>query len=785
MALAQEITSEKLPNLGDLQIKVNKGDKGDSDNSSTIKPSVELDSNDLKRIGQNRLSDLKESIPGFQAFGITPRVSGFSIRGVGNNQFNDGLESSVGLYADGIYLGRQSYGAFGLYDLENINVFKGPQGSDGGYGNLAGEVQINTAQATFKPSENVSSTIGNYGYIQNNVVLNGPLNSSVAGRLSLYRQSRNGLLFNQFDGSHLNNQNRFGLRGQLNIVSDSGTVVRLIAELDHLDEKCCSLTLLPPVSKTVSSSDAYMGYMRPGTNPYDRTTLNDVASRTVADRKSFTMTVESGTERGTRLISLTGVNFLDNRPAQNDDGTSLRLLTGQVTASSKQFSQEFRIVHSLKRLKTTAGVLLIHENLEGQEVGILGDQIAQWALGGLINQANPSLTLANTGAAFNLLIPPQTLNGMTVSTPYRQTSNRVSVYGSTELRLDPGNTLIAGLRTKATSSQAYIDRTRTGGNPNASPLAATNSLAGLGTLLGINLGGYTFNGFLDSLVGAPFSRSDHYSDRATRGNIAWQSQLNPNLIGVVGVASAYESGGINLSGLDANVPGTFAPANAVNLEAGLKGYWPEHRFNLQASIYTGKVKNYQAVTFGLNNALIQNPRQNKVLNIPRVNLQGIELAIGGQPSKNWAVRSGLAYNKAISTEFPNVPNEDTKQNDKNLSGQQLYNAPRWSGLAGVSYYQPIGLSKKLFVNLDHSLRSGTYASVEQSRSSYINAYQLTNLQVGVAHSSEKWSVSAWVHNLFNTQYLSAVAAQYGLGDYGGIAGDPRTYGVTLGLSLDH
>ncbi|MES9294354.1 TonB-dependent receptor plug domain-containing protein, partial [Cutibacterium acnes] len=168
---------------------------------------VETSGDTLETKKIQSLSELSQQVSGFYGFGSTPRLAGFSIRGLGNNQFNDGLDSSVGLYVDGVYLARQSYSAFGLYDLDTVNVYRGPQGSRYGLDSTAGEVHIQSRQPSHTRENNVTLGVGNQGYRELSAASTGSLiEGELAGRISIFKQQRDGFLFNQFDGTLLNDQ---------------------------------------------------------------------------------------------------------------------------------------------------------------------------------------------------------------------------------------------------------------------------------------------------------------------------------------------------------------------------------------------------------------------------------------------------------------------------------------------------------------------------------------------------------------------------------------------------
>ena len=79
------------------------------------------------------------------------RQSSVSIRGLGNNPASDGLEGSVGLYIDNVYLGRPGMAVFDLMDIEQLEVLRGPQGTLFGKNTTAGRDQHQHPRADLHP----------------------------------------------------------------------------------------------------------------------------------------------------------------------------------------------------------------------------------------------------------------------------------------------------------------------------------------------------------------------------------------------------------------------------------------------------------------------------------------------------------------------------------------------------------------------------------------------------------------------------------------------------------
>src|SRR5690606_4097133 len=122
-----------------------------------------------------------------------------------------GIDGSVGVFLDGVYLGRQGMSLYDLVDLQRVEVLRGPQGTLYGKNTSAGAINISSRAPTFEPEGSAEVSFGEYGLRQYRGTVSGALVDGVlAGRLTGYDVERDGLIDNVYDGSELRDQNRQG-----------------------------------------------------------------------------------------------------------------------------------------------------------------------------------------------------------------------------------------------------------------------------------------------------------------------------------------------------------------------------------------------------------------------------------------------------------------------------------------------------------------------------------------------------------------------------------------------
>jgi iron complex outermembrane receptor protein len=159
-----------------------------------------IDGDKLRQGGNQGLTELAQQVPSLsfaQSFGIAQ----IFIRGVGNNFFSPGGDPGVATYADGVYLSDQEATAVAFLDLERIEVLRGPQGALYGRNATGGAVNLISAAPTDELEGRVGVQLGDFGRVQGDAVLSGPLGGGITARASGQYRKLSGFSKNELAGT--------------------------------------------------------------------------------------------------------------------------------------------------------------------------------------------------------------------------------------------------------------------------------------------------------------------------------------------------------------------------------------------------------------------------------------------------------------------------------------------------------------------------------------------------------------------------------------------------------
>jgi iron complex outermembrane recepter protein len=174
--------------------------------------------------------------------GVASRTPGFTlgrfnigepqlfIRGVGSTSDSAAGDPSVGIFLDDIYIGRVSGASFDLFDIERIEVLRGPQGTLYGRNTVGGAINIVPNHASRDVAANSRIELGNYETYAVNAMVNGPVGERSAVRLAGSHRQHSGYSSNILTGSDLDDANVTGARLSWNTELSDSSRVRFTAD---------------------------------------------------------------------------------------------------------------------------------------------------------------------------------------------------------------------------------------------------------------------------------------------------------------------------------------------------------------------------------------------------------------------------------------------------------------------------------------------------------------------------------------------------------------------------
>ena len=213
----------------------------------------------IAKSGAVSLKDVASAIPSLQFTQSQSAVqSSVSIRGVGSSGGVAGLEPSVGMYVDGIYLDRTYMGLGDFNDIERIEVLRGPQGTLFGKNTPAGVINFITKRPSFTPSGAVEGSLGSFGLKKVAATVTGPIvNDQLAVRVSVFDSNRDGVLENTFTGAKVNDSRSSGVRARALLrASDDVEMLFTLEQMNQRGQCCAAETGPVPASRLTSAAAA-------------------------------------------------------------------------------------------------------------------------------------------------------------------------------------------------------------------------------------------------------------------------------------------------------------------------------------------------------------------------------------------------------------------------------------------------------------------------------------------------------------------------------------------------
>ena len=703
------------------------------------------------------------------------------IRGIGTTGDNAGLESSVGVFIDGVYRNRNNVGLAELGEIERIEVLRGPQGTLFGRNTSAGLINIITKGPDYKPSGYARVSYGNH----DNIRVEGGVNSGLvknllAGRVDAVFSKRDGFVDDIDTGRDYNDRDRVLIRGQLLWEPNDSSRVRLIADYSDRQEQCCAaVTLVPGPTQALIEA---LGGMLTG-DPFDRKASVNADQGYQEDVEEWGVSAEVGwdTRFGT-ITSITAYRDWQVARSQDIDFTNVDILFRDQNGFVQGFetlTQEVRFQRESEMADWLVGFYYSNEDLSLKDSIRTGADFERY-INGLVS-GNP---FSGFYSQFTGLAPGNVfLKGDGTSRDdFLQESESWAAFTHNTVNLTSNFALTAGLR--YTEETKDLDATLLSNNRACTSSFVANvqraatmglvSAASVPTIIGLPCLPF-FNPYYDGVYGG--SRKE--TKWSGTGKVAYT--LNDNDLVYASYARGYKGGGYNLdrAGLANPLFGAiptvtdlqFEPEIVDSFEVGGKFGLFGQKTIFNTTLFYMNFKNFQLITFtGI---------QFVAANLEKVKSRGIEMETTALVTEGLTVNAGLTY---ADTQYGKSISNAT------LAGNQLTNAPEWT-LTGAATYEK-GITRKLmgFIHFDvrymSSYNTGSDLDIEKIQ----EGFAVMNGRVGIGDVDGSWRFELWGKNLLDKDYIQIAfdAPIQGRGTgpgstqtFNAFLGGPRTIGVTL------
>jgi iron complex outermembrane receptor protein len=366
---AQTATQDATSSFGDIVVTATKR----SENVAKVPISITAFSGDqLKALGVTDTTQITQHVPGLQLNAWSPNVTIFNLRGISQNNFTDYLESPVAVYVDDAYMGSINGISGQLFDVQRVEVLRGPQGTLFGRNATGGLIQYVSNDAS-RADFNGYAT-GTYERF-NRRTLEGAVGGSitsglrfrVAGRVAkadgyITPAALPGVF--ESDGQALGGENGWAVRGT--VQADLGptaswtcgtsirrTITSPPAAMSSTTATCRTTAIAPPTPPACRTARAGSSTASPAKRPAPtRTSPTPGFLDRKIDVYQGKLAYDLG---GIKLTSITNYTKLTKSYLEDGDATPLDLIRYETQARYSQFSEELRLSGDLPRFRWQAG----------------------------------------------------------------------------------------------------------------------------------------------------------------------------------------------------------------------------------------------------------------------------------------------------------------------------------------------------------------------------------------------------------------------------------------------
>lgn len=826
-AMAEDVAADTAEGAGLEQIIVTAQKRSENLQETPIAISV-LSAEGLQDRHVTSLLDLGDgAIPSLKVapFFSRPGALIVNVRGVGvlSDSNQPARDQGVGIYVDGVYMGRAQGLGTALFDVENIEVLKGPQGTLFGRNTEGGAVNIVTKKPSGEFKLNATAGVGNYGAYKGDIHLDLPEFSDISLKIDGTFARRGGFVKNPLAGAeNYNSYDKHGVHAEAlwkatpNFTADFSFDKSYDATSTLYMQLVSAGTGLPATATNPASTDpALAAYTQYAVIPNVLAAINPL-------QPTRASTAVVGTPQQPSIGKATGYRLgLDFRAASN---LTLKSITAYREMTQGQFDNGSAVpgmqavvtktnpngLFNLSTPKSTNYVNGVDSGKVGSFVdGVAGTAFARYSLA-QFSQDQFSQELQAIGELPRLQYQFGALYYKENVTDNAQAYNTAELIGATGNAVVYPNPSAAAMviqrasHVRTTSMGLYGQATYT--PPMAADIVHLTVGARYshdkkeGTL-------FTINGAAPIIpvngvdVQGPIALNASWSRVDPLVNLAIDASRDVHFYGKW--SSGYRSGGANSRSLNY---ATFDPETVSMFEIGAKTEFWDRKARLNVAAYAGTYKNIQIDFSGLYEDVVNGERvattrtTMNTMNAPGTGkLKGVEAELTLAPVEGLTLNGSFAWN---SVKIPNTKNPFPQSGVGLITVPipiyQVY-TPEYSASGAIDYEVPVGASDmKVKLHLDANYDSGYYGNYTDSNydpttravlyaqpkgdKAFVVNGRIALADIAMGNSNAKTTVAVWARNLFNEQHMFYKSGSATAG-VSGFFNDPRTFGVEINVKM--
>ena len=708
---------------------------------------------DLSDLGVSAATDITKSMPGVvltQPNG--PSSFSLAIRGVVQNDFADHQESPAAIYVDDVYVSQMIGLAFSTFDIDRVEVLRGPQGTLFGRNATGGAAQFISRRPTDETNGYTDVTVGERNLLRVEGAFGGAISDGIDGRIAFVSNHYDPLFKNILGpASDAENGNDWGLRGQLLFKLSAGSQLLLLGRLSRTDVHAGSWE----TRTTKSIGNGVDVFVTPDENPYGTCpgcngsglpssgpfVIRDSISGYTKLKGSGITAKYTGSLPQNTLLTVIGDYTSLRKDYQEDSDASLDTLFQFFNGSKvDQYSLEARLNGGdNKKLNWTVGLYGLridgsyYEGWQGpafftaREFDVPGNPNCQpaacyvpgaWPYGAAPYWHDPAgndIVVAPPGSPYAGGYPA-------TRAPYTLKTTSYAAFGQVEYRF----TDLIGLTLGARVTEDKKDYFYTWYPYVFFPHSTS---------------GETITLTRDPSLGLPTDYSNSRSDTLYTGKAQVDFHLAPDFLAYGSINRGVKGGGYTapLFPISISDPGTltFKPEKLTSYEVGFKSEYFDHRLRVNGAAYYYDYKDYQALIYTVS-------LEQLIVNADATHVGG-ELEAEWAPTEAWHFGAGVAYVDAV------VKDVNSRGGGATPGDFTPGNAPRWTGNALVRYNIPVG-SGRVALQLDGNYLSSFWFNLSDLPVVEQPAFGIANARVSYTPNTGKYEIGASVENLADKHY---------------------------------